>query len=123
MPCLRAHQKAGRGASSRAPPPRGAVLGWCLPTRTERVLRQVPGSRMASDSGDRETACMVRVEASCGGLAEHRASASGVIVNLRMGEGADAWVGAWGPGSKLECETNRALGVNVGGCWSWNDRE
>ena len=58
----------------------------------------VTASGMASDSGDRGTACTVRVEASCGSLAGQRASAPGVIVNLRMGEGADTWIEAWGPG-------------------------
>lgn len=93
---MRAHQEAGQSVASEAPPPRDAVRGLRFNAAAVRVRRLVTGSGMATDSGDRGTACTVRVEASCGSLSGQRALAPRVIVNAGKGEGVGTWGGAWG---------------------------
>lgn len=54
---------------------------------------------MASDSGDRETACTVRVDASCGSLAGQRATTPRGDRYLEKGkEEAGTRSGTWGSG-------------------------
>ena len=97
---MRAHQEAGQNVTSEAPPLCDAVGGLPLRPRAVQVFWQVTGSGMASDSGDRGTACTVRVEASCGSLSGQRASDPGVNAGSR--ERVGTWGGAWDlPGKPL----------------------
>lgn len=82
-PCVRAHLEAGQSPPLGAPPLRDAARGLRSRFLAVQGFPPVTGSEMASNSGDRGTACTVRVEASCGILAGQRASAPrGVTVNL-----------------------------------------